>query len=90
MFLIVLDCQTEMAAIKQSTRCSSLKCFIEAVCKKKIMCIPIICISCVKILKMYRVKNSFTLMVIGCFHIPVPSTASGTAFPQDRKKSLVF
>ena len=40
------------------------------------MCIPIIYILCVKILRMYSVKNSFMLMVICCFHILVASLAS--------------
>lgn len=37
--------------------------------RRKIMCIPLIYISCVKILRMYSVKNSLMLMVIGWFHI---------------------
>lgn len=43
------------------------------------MCIPIIYISCVKILRMYSVKNSLTSVVISCFHIRAASAASSTA-----------
>lgn len=47
--------------------------------RRKIMCIPIIYILCVKILRMYSVKNSFMLMVICCFHILAAWPASSTA-----------
>lgn len=44
------------------------------------MCIPIIYISCVKILRMYSVKNSLMLMVICCFHILVASAGQQHCF----------
>lgn len=48
--------------------------------RRKIMCIPIIYISCVKILRMYSVKNSLMLMVICCFHILVASAGQQHCF----------
>lgn len=59
--------------------------------RRKIMCIPIIYISCVKILRMYSVKNSFMLMVFSCFHMVAASVASSTAswqHDEDREKAV--
>ena len=51
--------------------------------RRKIMCIPIIYILCVKILRMYSVKKtSFMLMVICCVHIPAAWAASSTVSSQ--------